>query len=103
MNKEIIALNQDEGFYQGRRLKVDEKTGLEIWEKKLGKDLKGLAIVLYNPSGKEINYTLKVNEIGIAKNAVLRDLWAHKDLGKLNKNDNFTIPKHGVVCLKVID
>ncbi|RKD17132.1 alpha-galactosidase [Pelobium manganitolerans] len=102
-NKEVIALNQDEGFYQGRRLKVDEKSGLEIWEKKLGKDLKGQAIVLYNPTGKEINYTLEANEIGLNKNVVLRDLWAHKDLGKLNQNGNFTIPKHGVVCLKVID
>ncbi|WP_442794580.1 glycoside hydrolase family 27 protein [Pelobium manganitolerans] len=102
-NKEVITLNQDEGFYQGRRLKVDEKSGLEIWEKKLGKDLKGQAIVLYNPTGKEINYTLEANEIGLNKNVVLRDLWAHKDLGKLNQNGNFTIPKHGVVCLKVID
>lgn len=102
-NKEVIALNQDKGFYQGRRLKVDEKSGLEIWEKKLDKDHKGKAIVLYNPTGKEISYSLKTNEIGLNKNVVLRDLWAHKDLGKLSQNSNFSIPKHGVVCLKVID
>lgn len=102
-NKEVIALNQDKGFYQGRRLKVDEKSGLEIWEKKLGENHQGLAVVLYNPTGKEISYSLKTNEIGLNKNVELRDLWAHKDLGKLSQNSNFSIPKHGVVCLKVID
>ena len=102
-NKEVIALNQDEGFYQGRRLKVDKKSGVEIWEKKLGKDLNGLAIVLYNPTGKEVNYTLRTNEIGVGANATFRDLWEHKNIGKLSKRSNFKIPKHGVVCLKKED
>lgn len=99
-NKEVIALNQDKGFYQGRRLKVIKESGLEIWEKKLGKNLDGLAIVLYNPTAKEINYTLKSETIGVKKNTSIRDLWLHKDLGSIGKEKNFTIPKHGVIVFK---
>ena len=101
-NKEVIALNQDKGFYQGRRLNVIKDSGLEIWEKKLGENHQGQAIVLYNPTGKEITYTLKPKTIGIEKDTLIRDLWLHKDLGSIGKSRTFTIPKHGVVVFKTI-
>lgn len=100
-NKEVIALNQDPGYYQGRRLKVLSKSGLEIWTKKLGKQHDGLAIVLYNPTGRAIQHALTAEEIGVSTKAKIRDLWAHQDLGELGNNHSFTIAKHGVVCLKI--
>ncbi|MFV0291545.1 MAG: glycoside hydrolase family 27 protein [Mangrovibacterium sp.] len=100
-NKEVIALNQDKGFYQGRRMKVDEKTGVEIWEKKLGENHEGLAIVLYNPEGKDATYTLTSKEIGVDKTAKFRDLWKHEDMGEWGKKQEFSIPKHGVVCVRM--
>lgn len=101
-NKEVIALNQDKGFYQGRRLAVIKESGLEIWEKKLGENHEGLAIVLYNPTGKEISYTLKPETIGVKKDSPIRDLWLHKDLGEIGKSKTFTVPKHGVVVFKIL-
>lgn len=102
-NREVIALNQDEGFYQGRRLKIVATNGLEIWEKKLGKDLKGMAIVLYNPTANAITYTLKPAEINARPNASYRDLWTHQNKGKLADKGTFMVPKHGVVCIRIID
>jgi alpha-galactosidase len=101
-NKEVIALNQDKGFYQGRRLNIIKESGLEIWEKKLGENHQEQAVVLYNPTGKEITYTLHPKTIGIKKETSIRDLWLHKDLGSISKGKTVTIPKHGVVVFKTV-
>jgi hypothetical protein len=62
----------------------------------VGEALKhGKAIALMNRGEAEVNFKLK----GISKNSKLRDLWAHKDLRKSART--FTIPKHGVIVLKV--
>jgi hypothetical protein len=79
-NKEIIALNQDDGFRQARRLQK-EKT-VEVWIKPLGKKGKQTAIALMNRSNSEQLYKLTPEMVGLSGKNSVRDLWAQKNLGK---------------------
>jgi alpha-galactosidase len=96
-NKEVIALNQDPGFVQGKRL--FKENNIEVWMKPLGKgDTKAIAIL---NRGADTTFTLTGVKTGINKNNKLRDLWLHKELGKMGNEQTFTIPKHGIVALKI--
>jgi hypothetical protein len=97
-NKELIALNQDIGFKQAQRYL--REGNVEIWVKKLGKNGKSIAVALMNRGGKEETIDLTPNKIGMSEKSSLRDLWEHKNIGKLGKSRSFTIPKHGIVVLK---
>jgi alpha-galactosidase len=97
-NKEMIALNQDEGFRQASR--IFKENGVEVWVKALGKNGKSKAIALMNRGGKEAVFVLNPVTVGIKESSQLRDLWLHKDLGKVGTEKQFTIPKHGIVVVK---
>lgn len=96
-NKEVIALNQDTGFIQAKR--VYKNQNIEVWQKPLGTG-KEQAIAIINRGITEKLFTLNTDKFGIA-NKYIRDLWLHKDLGKIGKEKTFTLPKHGVIVLKV--
>ena len=98
-NKEIIALNQDKGFRQATRLL--REGDVEIWVKPLGKTGKQKAIAIMNRGEKTGQTALTPEKIGVSSTSKLRDLWLHENIGKLGKSRTFTIPKHGIVVLKV--
>ena len=98
-NKEIIALNQDKGFRQATRLL--REGDIEIWVKPLGKTGKQKAIAIMNRGEKTGQTALTPEKIGVSSTSKLRDLWLHENIGKLGKSRTFTIPKHGIVVLKV--
>lgn len=98
-NKEIIALNQDVGFYQARKTSRDGE--VEVWVKLLGENgADGKAITIMNRSENEQDFTFKPEMAVLEKSDKIRDLWQHKDLGKIGKEKVFTIPAHGVIVLK---
>ena len=45
--------------------------------------------------------TLDFKIIGVSGAAKLRDLWKHQDLGTAQDSYTASVPKHGVVLLKV--
>ncbi|RVT79746.1 glycoside hydrolase family 27 protein [Flavobacterium sufflavum] len=97
-NKEVIALNQDKGFYQGRR--IFKEGSIEVWEKLLGKNGQdGKAIAVMNRGGNAVNFVLKPELVGLKKSTEIRDLWQHKKLREIKKGMKFKIPKHGIVVL----
>ena len=98
-NKEIIALNQDKGFRQATRLL--REGDIEIWVKPLGKTGKQKAIAIMNRGEKTGQTALTPEKIGVSSTSKLRDLWLHENIGKLGKSRTLTIPKHGIVVLKV--
>lgn len=101
-NKEVIALNQDKAFKQAQRILKDGS--IEIWRKPLfNKRKKGesFAIAIMNRGGKDTTFALNPKDHNLPKGAKVRDLWEHKDLGKVKKaNFEFQIPKHGIVVLR---
>ncbi|MHB9056311.1 MAG: glycoside hydrolase family 27 protein [Paludibacteraceae bacterium] len=98
-NKEVIALNQDNGFKQATRLL--REGDIEIWVKPLGVKGKSKAIALMNRGGKDGIIELTPEKLGISEKSKLRDLWLHDNIGKLGQSLTFTIPKHGIVILKI--
>lgn len=53
-----------------------------------------------NRADKEQPFILNAAKVGINPKTKLRDLWKHKNLGKMGNEKTFTIPKHGIVVLK---
>ncbi len=97
-NKELIAINQDIAFVQAQRML--KENNIEVWVKHLGKG-KQKVMAIMNRGGKEQMFTLSSEKFSISKKSKLRDLWLHKNLGKIGIEKTFTIPKHGIVVLKV--
>lgn len=97
-NRELIAINQDIKYVQAQRLFRDND--IEVWVKRLGGGNQK-AIAIMNRGEKEQTISLTAEELGIGKDKEIRDLWMHHDLGRFGKERVFTIPKHGIVVLKV--
>jgi hypothetical protein len=72
-NKEIIALNQDEGFKQAVR--IFKENDIEIWKKPLGKNGESSALAILNRGNHPIEFILTPQNSGLQTNAKLRDLW----------------------------
>ncbi len=100
-NKEVIALNQDPGYYQARR--VHRYGDIEIWVKILGKDgVDGKAIAIMN-RGEKQSFKFKPEMALLDKESEIRDLWLHENLGSIGKSKTFIIPEHGIVLFKTIE
>ena len=98
-NREVIAVDQDSLGMQGRRVKRDGDR--EVWAKQLADG--GRAVVLFNRGPKSQEISVSWTEIGYPQHvaAQVRDLWAHKDLGKLTGKFSAEVPSHGVVMVKI--
>ncbi|HKU75376.1 MAG TPA: alpha-galactosidase [Pyrinomonadaceae bacterium] len=98
-NREVIAVDQDSLGMQGRRVKRDGDR--EVWAKQLADG--GRAVVLFNRGPKSQEISVSWTEIGYPQHvaAQVRDLWAHKDLGKLTGRFSAEVPSHGVVMVTV--
>ncbi|WP_091216497.1 glycoside hydrolase family 27 protein [Mucilaginibacter gossypiicola] len=99
-NKEIIALNQDPGFKQAKR--IFRENNVDVWVKPLGVNSdNSCAIAVMNRSDHETVFDLSAEKINISSKSKLRDLWMHKNLGQIGRSKKITIHKHGVVVLRV--
>ncbi len=81
LNKEIIALNQDALGIQCER-KINTKTW-DVFIKPLADG--DCAIAILNHSDEQSNFSLTFSEVGLFGKYKIRDLWAHKIVGKGNK------------------
>ncbi|HEY7353493.1 MAG TPA: glycoside hydrolase family 27 protein [Terriglobales bacterium] len=98
-NKEVIAVDQDSVGREGRR--VGKEGDLEIWAKQMHDGSR--AVILLNRGGSTQSMTVNWEQIGYPANlsASVRDLWAHKDLGKSTGKFSAPVESHGVVMVTV--
>jgi len=96
-NPEVIAVDQDPAGIQGYR--VSQEGPLEVWMKPLADG--GKAVGLFNRGTSPMPVTAYFRDIGVGESASVRDLWARKDLGTFKGSFTATVPKHGVVLIKV--
>jgi alpha-galactosidase len=98
-NKEVIAIDQDPLGREGRR--VGKNGDLDVWAKQL-KD-GDRAVILLNRGSAEREITVNWEQIGYPSHlsAAVRDLWAHKDLGKFTGKFSAAVASHGVVMVTV--
>ncbi len=99
INKEVIGVNQDALGREGRRVWKDGDR--EVWSKEQQDGSR--AVVLLNRGGSQQQIPLKWEEIGYPAHvpATVRDLWAHKELGKYTGEFSAMVPRHGVVMVIV--
>ena len=98
-NKEVIAVDQDALGRQGER--VAKNGDLEVWAKQLKDGSR--AVVLLNRSGAEQQVSVDWADLGYPDHlsASVRDLWQHKDLGKLTGKFSAPVASHEVVMVTV--
>ena len=100
-NKEVIAVDQDKLGKQGFRWYGDSV--YEIWLKFLSDG--DLAVCVMNVTEEERDISITWSHIGeVPKNAAVRDLWQHKDLGNVADMPTFSrkIGPHDVAMLRFV-
>lgn len=106
-NEEAIAINQDPLGVQG--FKYSDVDSLEIWYKPLVDGNWAVCFLNRDSLDKEIDYNwaeiviadeLSKRETDFANIVYsMRDVWAHKDLGKTKKPLKTKVPSHDVLML----
>ena len=96
-NKDVIAIDQDAAGKQGDRVSVEGP--LEVWMRPLADGSKAVALFNRHPGSLDIEADLR--QLGYSSNPQARDLWAGKDLGKIDLHYKTRVPGHGVVLLRV--
>ncbi len=98
-NKEVIAINQDALGREGTRIWKDGDR--EVWSKQLKDGSR--AVVLLNRGATVSEITLPWETIGYpaSVSANVRDLWAHKDLGKSTGKFSANVESHAVVVVTI--
>jgi alpha-galactosidase len=98
-NREVIAVDQDPLGREGRR--VGKEGDLEIWAKQMQDGSR--AVVLLNRGSSTQPISVNWEQIGYPTHvsASVRDLWAHKDMGKFIGKFSAAVESHGVVMLNV--
>jgi alpha-galactosidase len=103
MNKEVIAVNQDDLMTPGSRVWVDNSTNTQLWMKPLSNG--DIAVILYNKDDSASrNITAQWSAIGwpAGSTATVYDLWAHASLGNIVGSATASnVPPHGVAMWRL--
>ena len=99
LNKEVIAIDQDRLGVQGHRVWKDGDR--EVWVKPLAGG--GRALVLFNRGAQPAVIRATAEQLGwpAGIRAVVRDLWAHKNVGRWSGSIEATVEPHGVAMFRV--
>jgi len=97
LNKEVIAVNQDKLGRQGGRV-VGSAGKSQVWHRQLFDS--SYAVLLWNDTPSPANITADLSFVG--GTASIRDLFLHKDLGRVTGSISSMIASHGCVMLKVM-
>jgi len=96
-NDEVLDVDQDPLGRQAARVK--QEGHLEVWAKDMEDGSK--AVGLFNRGRRESAVTAHWSDLGIAGPQRVRDLWRQRDLGTFDGQFTATVPRHGVVLVKV--
>jgi alpha-galactosidase len=98
-NREVIAVDQDSLGVQGW-LVAQPAPDLQVWMKPLRGGARAVALVNRTAAPAEI--AVEWSAIGLRPGAAaVRDLWAHRDLGRHVSRFGAPVPSHGVVMVRV--
>lgn len=99
INREVIAVDQDELGVQGRRVWRDGDR--EVWVKPLSGG--GRAVLLFNRGEQRTDIAFNWDQLNYPRElrANVRDLWAHRDLGRRAGSMSATVEPHGVAMFRI--
>lgn len=95
-NDEVLAVDQDPLGRQAAR--VAKHGDLEVWAKDLED---GKAVGLFNRGYGPATVEAKWSDLGVQGQQIVRDLWRQQDLGAFADSYSATVPRHGVVLVKL--
>ena len=72
---------------------------MDVWARPLADGT--MAVGLFNRSPEPATVTVKFSDLGISGTQPVRDLWQQKDLGTARDQFTATVPRHGVVFVKI--
>lgn len=97
MNTEVIAIDQDPDAKPVRKISARGK--LVVAARPLKN--KTWAVGLFNGEDGTTKIKVAWSELGLHGKLQVRDLWTHKDLGKVADQFSANVPSHGVVLITV--
>ncbi|KQM64098.1 alpha-galactosidase [Sphingomonas sp. Leaf16] len=99
LNREVIAVDQDKLGSQGHRVARDGTS--EVWVKQMADG--GRTLLLWNRGETPARITADWTTLGLPAATRLkgRDLWAHKDLGRLSGRYSADVAPHGVAMVRL--
>jgi alpha-galactosidase len=96
-NREMLAVNQDVlGKPAGRRM---SDGWVEVWARPLEDGT--IAAGLFNRGPEAATVTATWTALGLKGAQPVRDLWLQKDLGRMDRQLSATVPRHGVLFVKI--
>ncbi len=98
-NDEVLDVDQDPLGQQASPVFRDSDALIEVWAKALEDGSK--AVGLFNRSENDTTVTAKWSDLKLTGRATVRDLWRQKDVGTFEGDFHTTVPRHGVVLVKV--
>ncbi|HYG34589.1 MAG TPA: NPCBM/NEW2 domain-containing protein, partial [Clostridia bacterium] len=96
-NDEVIDVNQDPLGRQAGR--VTKKGELEVWAKDMEDGSK--AVGLFNRGEDAAPVVVNWSDLGLTGKQTVRDLWRQMDLGSYTGQFAASVPRHGVVLVKI--
>jgi alpha-galactosidase len=96
-NDEVLQVNQDPLGNQAKR--VAKNGDLEVWAKDMEDGSK--AVGLFNRGKTAARVTANWSNLGLNGKQNVRDLWRQQDLGKFSDKFEASIPRHGVVLVRI--
>jgi alpha-galactosidase len=97
-NKEIIAIDQDSAAHPVKRSVIQEGR-TEIWTRPLENG--SIAAAIFNRGDQAAPITVDWPSLGLNAPSSGRDLWQHKDVTFSGKSYTATVPRHGVIALRL--
>ena len=96
-NREVLGVNQDVLGKPAGRTTSDGWT--EVWARPLSDGT--MAVGLFNRSPEAATVTAKWSDLGLTGSQPVRDIWQHQDLASARDQFSATVPRHGVVFVKI--
>ena len=97
LNTEVIAIDQDPLGLPAK--KISDHDDLTVAARPLKN--KTWAVGLFNRSTAPAKMSVAWSDLGLRGKLYVRDLWAHKDLGRIADQFTIEVPSHGVVLITV--
>ena len=96
-NREMLAVNQD---VLGKAASRKMSDGwVEVWARPLEDG--SMAVGLFNRGAEAATVTASWADLGLSGARTVRDIWLQRDLGRFSNNYAVTVPRHGVVFVKI--
>jgi len=96
-NDEVIEVDQDSLGRPGRRVAKNEK--LEVWARDMEDGSR--AVGLFNRCESSATVTARWQDLGLSGPRFVRDLWRQQNLGQFDGRFEATVPRHGVVLVRI--